>query len=383
MSGNETIRFSTDAMEEIVAQLKRVQSEILSQKSQMSAICSSIEKQSGAELELTGGNASLHCGAKINAGQLKSMLGDYEKAFSACANGAKSLSGAVMRASGLFEEKENELLKRFEGIGVSSGSSFNVGNAAQGSAGTDNLGLGNIVSGLSKMIPQVLKLVMPKGSISGDWLGYEFSEDSSQVTAWLGKVSGNAKILWTEMNVNAYVGKAEGHKKLEFNFMDTQKKKEYVDGKWVEKEEFKVIEAVGEIGGSASVFSIDGSSETGNDMLGSKTEVEGSLLTGKAGAKGEFSIGDDGINLNVQGEAIVAAAEGKVSKTISILGIDITVDATGYAGAAGVEGKVGIEDNKFVLKGGAAAGYGGAIGLQVGFNDEGWDNFVDFVTFWD
>ena len=139
MSGNETIRFSTDAMEEIVAQLKRVQSEILSQKSQMSAICSSIEKQSGAELELTGGSASLHCGAKINSGQVKSMLGDYERAFAACANGAKSLSGAVSRASSLFEEKENELLKRFEGIGVSSGSSFNVGNAAQGSGKTSSI----------------------------------------------------------------------------------------------------------------------------------------------------------------------------------------------------------------------------------------------------
>ena len=55
----------------------------------------------------------------------------------------------------------------------------------------------------------------------------------------------------------------------------------------------------------------------------------------------------------------------------------------GYAGAVGVEGKVGIEDNKFVLEGGAAALIGGSAGIEIGFNDEGWDNFVDFIVFWD
>lgn len=42
-----------------------------------------------------------------------------------------------------------------------------------------------------------------------------------------------------------------------------------------------------------------------------------------------------------------------------------------------------IEDNKFVLEGGAAALIGGSAGIEIGFNDEGWDNFVDFIVFWD
>ena len=52
----------------------------------------------------------------------------------------------------------------------------------------------------------------------------------------------------------------------------------------------------------------------------------------------------------------------------------------GYAGAVGVEGKVGIEDNKFVLEGGAAAVIGGSAGIEIGFHDEGWDNFCLLYT---
>ena len=72
-----------------------------------------------------------------------------------------------------------------------------------------------------------------------------------------------------------------------------------------------------------------------------------------------------------------------VEATINILGLEITGKVGGYAGAVGVEGKVGIEDNKFVLEGGAAALIGGSAGIEIGFNDEGWDNFVDFIVFWD
>jgi len=90
-----------------------------------------------------------------------------------------------------------------------------------------------------------------------------------------------------------------------------------------------------------------------------------------------------GVNANVKGEAMVAAVEGEAKGTINILGLEITGKVGGYAGAVGVEGKVGIEDNKFVLEGGAAALIGGSAGIEIGFNDEGWDNFVDFIIFWD
>ena len=83
---------------------------------------------------------------------------------------------------------------------------------------------------------------------------------------------------------------------------------------------------------------------------------------------------------------MASAVEGKASGTVSILGFDITGEIGGYAGAAGVEGKIGIEDGKLVIKGGVAALIGGSAGIEIGLNEEGWDNFVDFVdyiTFWD
>ena len=80
---------------------------------------------------------------------------------------------------------------------------------------------------------------------------------------------------------------------------------------------------------------------------------------------------------------MVSAVEGKAEGTINILGLEITGKVGGYAGAAGVEGKVGIEDNKLVIEGGVAALIGGSAGLEIGFNEVGWDNFVDFIIFWD
>ena len=107
------------------------------------------------------------------------------------------------------------------------------------------------------------------------------------------------------------------------------------------------------------------------------------------------------MNANVGGKAMVSAVEGEAKGTINIFGIEITGKIGGYAGAAGVEGKVGVEDNKFVVEGGVAAVLGVSGGIEIGFNDEGWENFtqgvqegwndftdgvgefVDFVTFWD
>lgn len=59
--------------------------------------------------------------------------------------------------------------------------------------------------------------------------------------------------------------------------------------------------------------------------------------------------------------------------------MEITGKIGGYAGSVGVEGKVGIEDNKFVLEGGSAALIGGSAGIEIGFNDEGWDNVLNAV----
>ena len=223
----------------------------------------------------------------------------------------------------------------------------------------------------------------PSASRTADWLGYEFSEDNPGVTAWVGKASAEAQNEWGYAGVNAYLGKGEAEAKADAGIMKTTTKKEYKDGEWVEKSRTDFITAVAGTSAGVSVLAGDAEADVGSDMLGVEGKAEGSVGTAKAEAKGKFSVGEDGVNANVKGEAMVAAAEGEASGTINILGLEITGKVGGYAGAVGVEGKVGIEDNKFVLEGGAAALIGGSAGIEIGFNDEGWDNFVDFIVFWD
>ncbi|WP_122789246.1 hypothetical protein [Intestinibacillus sp. Marseille-P6563] len=223
----------------------------------------------------------------------------------------------------------------------------------------------------------------PSASATANWLGYELSDDNPGVTAWVGKAGAEAQNEWGYAGVNAYLGKGEAAAKADAGIMKTTTKKEYKDGKWVEKTRTDFITA--EAGASASVSALAGDAEAGlgSDMLGVEGKAEGTVGTAKAEAKGKFSVSEDGVNANVKGEAMVAAVEGEASGTINILGLEITGKVGGYAGAVGVEGKVGIEDNKFVLEGGAAALIGGSAGIEIGFNDDGWDNFVDFIVFWD
>lgn len=218
---------------------------------------------------------------------------------------------------------------------------------------------------------------------NADWFGYEFSEDNPGVTAWIGKASAETQNEWGHAGVNAYLGKAEAEAKADAGIMKTKTKTEYRDGRWVEKSRTDFITAEASAGASASILAADADAGLGSDMLGVEGKAEGTVGTAKAEVKGKFSIGEDGVNANIQGEAMVAAVEGEASGTINILGLEITGKVGGYAGAVGVEGKIGIEDNKFTIKGGAAAGVGGSVGIEIGFNDEGWDNFVDFITFWD
>lgn len=223
----------------------------------------------------------------------------------------------------------------------------------------------------------------PSSDADADWLGYEFSEDNPGVTAWVGKANAQAQNEWGYAGVNAYLGKAHADVKADAGFMKTTRKKEYVNGKWKEDETTDFVTAEASAGAGVSVLAADAEAGVGSDMLGIGAKAEGSAGNAKAEVKGEFCVGEDGIDMKVGGEAMVSAVEGKVSGTINILGLEITGKAGGYAGALGVEGKIGIEDNKFVCEGGAAALLGGSVGVEIGFNETGWDNFVDSVTFWD
>lgn len=134
------------------------------------------------------------------------------------------------------------------------------------------------------------------------------------------------------------------------------------------------------LGIAASILSLSGNASAGSDLLGAGVEAEGKIGSGALGTEGEFSIGKEGVNAYVSGEAMVAAAEGEVKGTINILGFEITLSAEGYAGAIGGEAEFGIKDNKFVADIGAAFGFGGSVGFEIGLNDTGWNAVVDGVS---
>lgn len=220
-------------------------------------------------------------------------------------------------------------------------------------------------------------------SEGGNFLGYEFPTDKYGITAWIGRVGGEFGNEDMHGSINGYLGKCNALWENEWSIGETKTERKYKNGRWTEEESWSLIN--GKTGGELSVSILSGEAEmeTGDDMFGS--EFSGNVSAGNASVKGEgeLSVGEDGINANVSGELMVTALEGEVSGTLNILGIEITGTVGGYAGGAGVEGKIGIEDNKFVMEGGFAALLGLSGGIEIGLNDEGWDNFVDFVTFWD
>lgn len=222
-----------------------------------------------------------------------------------------------------------------------------------------------------------------RDSVDGSWLGYEFADGHPGVTAWIGKVSAKSEGSLGSAGVNAYLGKVEASAESDAHFMEKVEKRKYIDGEWTEKDEFSIVDLEAKASVSASVLAGDANLEVGNDYLGLEGKAEGSAGNANLEAAGEFSVGENGVSANLSGKAMVSAAEGKASGTINILGVEITGKIGGYAGAVGVEGKIGIDDNKFVIEGGAAALLGASGGVEIGFNGEGWSTFWDIITFWD
>jgi len=221
----------------------------------------------------------------------------------------------------------------------------------------------------------------PSSDADADWLGYEI--DGAKITAYGGKAYAQVQNEAAYAGVNGYLGQVDAGLESDFSFMETKTKKEYKDGKWTEKTTTEFLNAEIGAGVDVSIVAADGEAGIGSDMLGAEVSGEGALGNAELSGKGEFSVGEDGIELNAKGKAMVSAAEGEVEGTINILGLEITGTLGGYAGGLGVEGEIGLDDGKFKIKGGAAALLGGSVGLEIGFNETGWDNFVDAITFWD
>lgn len=218
----------------------------------------------------------------------------------------------------------------------------------------------------------------PSSDAGADWLGYEI--DGTKVTAWGGKAYAEVQNEVGYADVKAYLGKIETGVKSDFSFMESK----YENGAWTEE----FLNAEIKAGVDVSILEVDGKAGIGSDMLGAEIKGEGSVGNAELSGKGEISIGEDGIELNAKGKAMVTAVEGEVKGTINILGLEITGKIGGYAGGLGVEGEIGIDTNEegkkvFVAEGGFAALVGPSIGIEFGFNDTGWNNFVDAITFWD
>lgn len=223
----------------------------------------------------------------------------------------------------------------------------------------------------------------PSISRTADWLKYESSKNNPGVAARVGKTSAEVQNEWGYMGVNVYLGKGEAEVKTDAGIMKTTTRKEHKDGEWVKKSRTDLITTVVDTSVGVSVLASDAETDVGSDILGVEGRVGGSVDTTKAEAKGKLPVGEGDIGANVKDEVMVAAVEGKAFDTISIFGLKVTGKIGEYAGAVSIGGKVGIEDNKFVLEDDAVVLTDGSAGIEIGLSGESWDNFVDFIIFWD
>lgn len=215
------------------------------------------------------------------------------------------------------------------------------------------------------------------------WLGYEYNEDYLGGSAWVGKAGAEYSDESLSAEVNGEIGKIDAEVDGDFSLFQTKTEKKHENGKWVEDEKTTILNAEATVGASVSILAGDAAVESGDDMLGAGIKGEAAAGTAKAEVKGQFFVGEKGINAYAKGEALVTAVEGKASGTVNILGLKISVKASGYAGGLGVESGFGMKDGSFVMEVGGAALIGGAVGIEIGVNETGWNNFVDFITFWD
>lgn len=144
MGSSDTIRFSSETLESIIKQLQQTQSSFQTQKSRLSSICSSIDRQSGGDLRLSG-SMTLHCGVTVGSGNVKSTLSDYSKAISACSSDIGDLSKTLSSVCSMFIDTEKRIMNRIDGLSAADASgfsgSFNVGNAVAGdTAQTESFG---------------------------------------------------------------------------------------------------------------------------------------------------------------------------------------------------------------------------------------------------
>lgn len=345
-----------------------------------------VTRDAGADVGISGCGISLRTtGTTVTAETVSAAVSSYKSAVGDISWYTGKLGTAVQSVCDLFETTENSL----------SGKKLDIGETAPADEGTGTSSLS--LSEFKEFLRWILLFHPGISLIPGllndsvhlpgflDFFGYEFADGHPGITAWIGKAGASVSGAMGSAEVNACIGKAKAEVKAEGGFMKHTTEKKYKNGKWTEDETLKFL--YGEVGAAASfaIFSADAKGTLGDDLLGLEGKAEGTAGSAKLEGKASFSVGEDGVTALAEGEAMVAAVEGKASGTINILGLEVTGEVGGYAGAAGVEGKVGIENNKFVLEGGVAALIGASASVEIGFNDTGWSeiksDFVDFISF--
>lgn len=345
-----------------------------------------VTRDAGAHVHIIGCGTTLRMtGMIVSADTVLEAVSSYKSAVENVSLHTSRLGTAVQTVSELFEGTEDSL----------SGKKLNAGENAPVGEGAEAAPLS--LSEFRKLLLRHLLfhpgIGLIPGSLDGrvdfsamtDLWGAELTDGHPGVTAWIGKASASVSGDRGSAEVNAYLGKAKAEVKAEGGIMKSTTKREFQNGEWDEKETLKFL--YGELGATASVAALaaDAKGTLGDDWFGVEGKAEGTAGSAKLEGKAGVSVGEDGVTAVAKGEAMVAAVEGKASGTINILGLEITGKVGGYAGAAGVGGKIGIEDNKFVLEGKVAALLGLSAGVEIGFNDTGWSNlksdFVDFISF--
>lgn len=136
MAQSDQIRISTEKMSEIQSQLMKVESVLSNFAGSIGSLSSRITRAAGSDLKLSGG-ISLHNGARISGGTVKTVLGDFSKALNHTANESSKLAGDVSRASDLFADGEKRLVNLFNNIENGNASRFANSSAAAEESGAE------------------------------------------------------------------------------------------------------------------------------------------------------------------------------------------------------------------------------------------------------
>lgn len=376
---SDRIFYNSDALSETIAELGRLSSALDEIAGDLSRVDTSDKWWS--KISLSGDRVS---------GNARVVLQDIRANMRGAGDEVQGIASAARRAQSLFDETEADVIAAADAVCPLADFEFgNGGNAAGGPRlHVEPLNNPAIFAKLGPIgaAAAMANLTSSRGqsSAGASFLGYEFASEHPGVTAWIGKASAAFENDAAYGEVNAYFGKVEAKGNFNFSFMDSGVGwKEGQDGA---RDAFSIINAELSGGISAQGLAVDGKIGGGDAMFGGELAAEGVVGNAELSGGAKFSIGEDGVNAYAEGTAIVSAAEGEVSGTVNILGLEITGTAGGYLGAAGFEGEAGIKDGNFVFKGGAAAGIGGSLGIQIGLSDEA-EEFLgdvwDLVTFWD